>query len=153
MIRTKCQWLAFAASAVLLSASGRAETPNPVAARVAQYKNLGAAFKDARDQLRGSSPDSAVLRRSSQVISSVAKGQYAWFPTGSGPRPGVKTKAKLEIWGQPSAFKAAQDRFSRAASDFAKAVTGGDVSAIQAGARSLGQACSGCHDNFRAQDS
>lgn len=141
--------LALAAAAVatpLLAAPADA-----VRTRVAGFRELGAAFKAVNDGLRGD-VQTVLIAQSARQIRNAAHAQYEWFPAGSGPQAGVKTRAKPEIWLQPAKFKAAQDAFAKAADDFQRVSAGKDVSAIRAGAQKLGGTCKSCHDAFRGPE-
>lgn len=122
---------------------------DPVATRVNGFKQMGAAFKAINDQVRGGAPNVQVVRNAAGKLGGLAKAQYGWFPKGSGPRPGVKTGAKPEIWTQAAQFKAAQDNFYKQVGAFQKVVAGGDAAAIKAQSRQLGAACASCHRGFR----
>jgi cytochrome c556 len=120
-----------------------------VKTRVAGLRELGAAFKNAMDGLRGGEPQTIMIRQSAREIKSAAQAQYQWFPAGSGPQRGVKTLAKPEIWTKPAEFRAAQDNLAKQADAFQRAAMSGNADAMRASARSLGGACKGCHDQFR----
>jgi len=120
--------------------------------RIAGYRELGAAFKAVNDGLRSGDPQPAALQAAAQKIRSVSQQQYRWFPAGSGAAPGVRSKARSEIWTQGARFKAAQDAFAAQAIVFERASRTGNVEAIGAEARKLGGTCKGCHDNFRASE-
>jgi cytochrome c556 len=120
-----------------------------VKSRVASLRELGAAFKNVNDELKGGSPQIYIIQLSARQISSAARQQYGWFPAGSGPQPGVKTNAKREIWAQPAQFKAGQDAFAAQAAAFAKVAAGGDMNAIRAQAKQLGATCTACHHAYR----
>ncbi|AXB79313.1 cytochrome c [Novosphingobium sp. P6W] len=124
-----------------------------IRSRIANYRELGSAFKAVNDGLRGGEVQTVLIAQSARQIRNASRGQYEWFPAGSGLQPGAKTRAKQEIWTQPAKFKGAQDAFAKAADNFQLAVTSKDVAAIRAGAQKLGATCKGCHDNFRAPDS
>ncbi|HUD30930.1 MAG TPA: cytochrome c [Novosphingobium sp.] len=124
-----------------------------IRSRIANYRELGSAFKAVNDGLRGGEVQTVLIAQSARQIRNASRGQYEWFPAGSGPQAGAKTRAKAEIWTQPAKFKVAQDAFARAADDFQRAVAGKDVAAIRVGAQKLGATCKGCHDSFRAPDS
>ncbi len=68
------------------------------------------------------------------------------FPEGSGVK---KSEALPDIWEQPDEFKKTMEKFVTAAKGIATAAESGDMSAIGPAMKSLGQACKGCHDNFR----
>jgi cytochrome c556 len=126
-----------------------AAAADPVKARIESYRELGAAFKNVNDELRKPSPSTMILQLSARQIRSTAQGQYGFFPAGSGPRPGVKTAAKAEIWKQPAQFKTAQDAFNTQAQAFARVAQAGDVAKMRVQAKALGQTCAGCHKTFR----
>ena len=71
------------------------------------------------------------------------------FPEGSGVH---KSEALPAIWEQPDEFKMAVEKFVKAAKGIATAAEGGDMSEIGPAMKSLGQACKGCHDNYREED-
>lgn len=121
-----------------------------VRTRVAAYNALGAAFKTINDAARSGQVQTPQVRQAATQIGQAARHQYSLFPAGSGPRPGIKTDAKPEIWSRGREFRAAQDGFARQAAALQRAVTSGDAGAIRIEARKLGGTCKSCHDNFRA---
>jgi len=123
-----------------------------IKARQTQYKTMGAAFKQAMDQLRQQPADLNVVRNSARVIVAMSQAQYGLFRAGSGPEAGVKTAAKPDIWTNAPAFKAAQDEFRARAGEFNLAAAGTDQAAITAAAQRLGQTCQKCHQQFRAKN-
>ena len=117
--------------------------------RIAELRELGAQFKNVNDELKKDDPSPMILQISARQIRDMAKNQYGWFPAGSGPEAGVKTKAKPEIWAKAADFKAAQDTFAKQANAFFQVVQKGDVATMRTQARQLGAACGGCHRTFR----
>ena len=136
------------ASAPLLAAAA-----DVVRARIAGLRELGASFKNVNDELKKDDPSKMIMQISARQIRDVARDQYKWFPAGSGPQPGIKTKAKPEIWTRGAEFKAAQDAFAKQADAFFKVAAGGDVAAMKTQVRQLGGTCGACHRNFRAEAS
>ena len=124
-------------------------TANVVKTRIAGLRELGAAFKNAMDGMRGGEVQTIMIRQSAREIKSASQAMYQWFPAGTGPQRGVKTLAKPVIWTKAAEFRAAQDNFAKQADAFQRAATSGDTDAIRASALSLGGACKGCHDQFR----
>lgn len=122
-----------------------------VRARIEGLRELGALFKNANDELKSDTPNKMILQITARQINDVARDQYKWFPAGSGPQPGVKTKAKADIWTKGPQFKAAQDNFAKHAAEFNKVVSSGDVAKMRAQAKVLGGTCGGCHRTFRAE--
>lgn len=151
MLRNKTRLAVAATLTVLVAGPLAAAAADTVTARIAAYRSLGSAFKNLNDELRSGTPQPYVIQLSAREIRNVAKAQYGWFPAGSGPKPGVKTAAKPEIWSQPAQFKAAQDAFSKQADAMMKAAQSGDVAAMRVQARQLGATCSACHRNFRVE--
>jgi cytochrome c556 len=137
-----------ALGAVPVLAAGAAEI---IKTRHEGYRELGASFKNVNDELRSAKPQAMILQLSARQIRNVATQQYGWFPAGSGPQAGVKTKARPEIWTKAPAFKAAQDNFAKQANAFFKVAATGDVAKIRLAAKPLGAACAGCHKQFRSE--
>jgi cytochrome c556 len=157
--------LAVSAAAVPLLAvpAGQARKPAPAAtpapmapadairAREAGFKEMGAAFKNVMDGMRGE-PQLIVVQQSARMIKAHSQNIYRWFPAGSGPRPGVKTAAKAEIWSKPAEFRVATDNLAKAANTLMTAAASRNTDAIRASLRPLGAACKGCHDPFRVPE-
>lgn len=120
-----------------------------VRTRIQAYRELGASFKNVNDELRSAKPQAMVLQLSARQIRNVANQQYSFFPAGSGPQAGLKTKARADIWAKGPAFKAAQDAFTRQANAFYQAAQAGDAAKARVTAKALGATCAGCHKQFR----
>lgn len=123
-----------------------------VGARVNGYRETGAAFKTLNDQLKSDTPAKIMLRISAKRIVQTGQEQYGWFPAGSGPEAGAKTKVKAAVWADPAGFKAAQDKFQQQAVLMAQAVDKGDPAAMKAQVKALGQTCAACHSKYREAD-
>lgn len=145
------------AAAPLVAAStqsARPATPAPspadvIRTRIAGLRELGAAFKNVNDGLRGGDPQIVLIQQSARQIKAASQAQYRWFPAGSGPAPGLKTAAKPEIWSKPAEFRTAQDGLARTAAALERAAMSGNADAIRSAARGLGGNCKACHDQFR----
>lgn len=137
----------------LLVASPLVAAPaDVVASRIAGLRELGAAYKNVNDQLKSGTPQMFLVQLSARQIREKSRDQYGWFPAGSGPQPGIKTRAKPDIWAQPAQFKAAQDAFAAQANAFYQAAASGDAARIGTQARQLGQSCAACHRQFRVDE-
>ena len=123
-----------------------------VHSRIAGLRDLGAAFKNVNDELKSDTPQLIVIQLAARQIRDTARNQYNWFPAGSGPQPGVKTRAKSEVWTRAGEFKTAQDSFATEAAAFFQVVAGGDVANIRARSKLLGAVCKNCHETFRAPE-
>jgi cytochrome c556 len=153
-MRTKAM-LGIAAVALALSAAGAAlaaDMAGAVQARQAHYKAIGAASKGIYDELNKPTPQAAVIQGYARQLDALAPQIPTWFPVGSGPESGVKTRAKAEIWSQPAAFKSAADGFATAAHHFSQTAAGGDIGAIRAEYPALTKTCGTCHSQFRAKE-
>ncbi len=129
-----------------------ATVPDPIAVRKDGFHTLGSAFKNIRDELKSSTPQPLILKLSGKQIGAAGKAIYGWFPVGSGPREGVKTEARADVWSKPAEFKSAMDAFSSQAKAFAKVSASGDVTKIGPQVGALGKTCGGCHKVFREED-
>jgi cytochrome c556 len=123
-----------------------------VKSRIAGYREIGAAYKAINDQLSSGAPEPYLLQVSAREIVNGTRNQYRWFPAGSGPKPGIKTRAKAAIWSQPAKFKTLQDGFAAKAVALAAATKGGDAARVQAAVRELGGACKACHTVYREEE-
>lgn len=139
----------FAAVAAIAATPLLAAPADTIRARISGYRELGAAFKNVNDGLRAGEPQTIMIQMSAREIRNIAQQQYGWFPAGTASAPGVRSKAKGEIWAQPARFKAAQDAFAAQAAAFQRAAASGNAAAMRTEARKLGGACKGCHDSFR----
>lgn len=150
---TKAAKLASVAGLTILAGLGGSPVfgaaKDQIAARIAAYRELGAAFKNANDGLRANTPQTSMIRISAQQIRDLARRQYSLFPSGSGFQPGVKTAAKAEIWSNADGFRAAQDAFTTRANAFVAATESNDVIKMRVAARALGQSCASCHRAYR----
>ena len=143
--------LAIGATAPLGALLADGSTKDLLKARHDHYHKLGDAFKKVRDEVRGSEPDMAGIKRAAQFINDASMNQAKWFPAGSGPEAG-KTRALAEIWSKPKEFEAAQKVFSDAAPKLLAAADANDVSALKTRFGEVGKACKNCHDTFRSPE-
>jgi cytochrome c556 len=120
-----------------------------VAARQANFKQLGGAFKSLNDQLKAGKPDLAVIKASAQKMRDLAAQEATWFPAGSGPEAGVKTGARPEIWSDAAGFAAAVKLLQAETTKLAAVAASGDLAAVKAQVQPTGKACSNCHDKYR----
>lgn len=117
-----------------------------------EYHKLGDAFKTLRDQTSAGTPDAAAIQSAAKVVNDASVNQFKWFPAGSGPETGAKTRAKAEIWSKPQDFEAAQKLFAQQATKLNAAASASDVAAVRAQFGEVGKACKNCHETFRAPE-
>lgn len=130
-------------------AASAAETA--IATRQAGYKKIGAAFKAINEELRKDAPNAKSIAANATALNAQAAQVNKWFPKGSGPEAGFKTKAKPAIWAEPAKFGAAAAKFQTEAGKLQTIAATGNVDAIRTQVRAVGGACKSCHDPYRAE--
>lgn len=130
-------------------APGAAQT---IQARQGHYKQMAAALKGISDQLRSGRPDLAQIRPRAALLADRSVHVLRWFPHGSGPEAGVRTRAKAEIWSNQHGFRQAGATFVVAARALNGAAQTGDLARIRAALPAVQRSCGGCHDDFRAPE-
>jgi cytochrome c556 len=144
--------LALAGVSSLALAQTALSPADAAAYRHAQFRRVGDAFKAVNDGVRASQPDLAVIRANAASLVQLSEAQPTWFPAGSGPESGVRTRAKAEIWTNSVVFTERMNAFRAAAQALASASAGGDLDAIRAQTRALGGRCAACHTDFRTPE-
>ncbi len=144
-----------AVAAICGAAYAQRPAPNAAAtiqARQANYKQMAAAMKGLYDQTRSGSPDLAQIRAGAALVADRSIRVLTWFPPGTGPEAGVRTRARPEIWSNPAGFRLAGANLVVAARALNSAVATGDIARIRAAGQNVAHACAGCHDSFRAPE-
>lgn len=126
--------------------------PASIQARQANYRETGTAFKAINDELRKSAPGRFIMASSARRIAANLRQVGAFFPAGSGPAAGVKTRARNTIWNNRATFDRLNGVAVVQADGLVAAMRGTDVAAIRIQAQALGRACKACHDQFRIED-
>jgi len=129
---------------------------NPQAAKIIEERQhnleqMGDAFKEIRDQIRGDK-DAGAITGAAEKINTFASDIHNWFPAGTGPEAGVETEALPTIWEKNAEFHAAAENLSKQAGNMLAAAKSGDLAKVGNEVRNLGGACKNCHDNFRLDD-
>ena len=133
-------------------AEGDDSVAGTIRARQANYKEMARASKTIGDQLKARNPSVEEIQASARVLADHAPRILTWFPEGSGPESGVRTRAKAEIWTDQERFGEAAARFIATAEEFSTIAGTGDIEAIRAAQADLGPSCRNCHDRFRAPE-
>ncbi|MBW8785556.1 MAG: cytochrome c [Novosphingobium sp.] len=138
--------------ALVFATAVMAATPaDVIAARQANFKTMGGAFKAIIDELRNPSPDIAVIRAKAPALAVAAGHVGGFFPAGTGTEAGVKTGALPEIWQRNDEFHRDADNLAAVTRTFQAAAESGDLDRIKAALPAVGGACKTCHDSFRAR--
>src|SRR5437868_3801521 len=98
-----------------------------IKARQQHFKDIADSVKTISEQLKTGMPDKAVVVQATMKISALAHDQLNWFPKGSGPEAGVKTRAKPEIWANWDDFKMKHDALVVEADKWVKVAQTGDA--------------------------
>ena len=139
--------MALGAASAALSDGGPME--GTIKARQAHMREINAASKAISDQLQAPAPDLAAIRAAAKTLKDMGQAMPGWFPAGSGPESGVKTRAKPEIWTNAADFAADVTSFKAAGAKLSDVAGGGDIAAIKAQMGATGLACGACHFAYR----
>ena len=120
-----------------------------VAARKANFKEIGGAFKTVNDEIRSGRPDMNALKPAARDLATRSRLSLGHFPRDSAPGPGITTRAKADIWANMPAFVKLQNMMVNASASLDAAVSRGDVGAMTKARDALGATCKACHDRFR----
>lgn len=142
--------LVLALTATGALAASAAETA--IATRQAGYKKIGGAFKAINEELKKASPDMKVIAANSAIVNTQSQQIPKWFPKGSGPEAGFKTKAKPAIWTEPAKFTAAGAALQTEAGKLQTFAAAGNLAAVKTQVRAVGGTCKSCHEAYRAED-
>ncbi len=149
------RWLLGLAATIALTATASAAGLSGAAAvkdRQTHMKALGAAAKALVDQIKSDSPDMAVIKDATAKLNLGAQGLPHWFPAGSGPEAGVKTRALPVIWTDQPGFAAAAQTFATEAAKLNTLAQAGDLAGVRGQVSAVGGACDACHKKFRAKE-
>ena len=122
------------------------------AAREANFKKIGGAFKAIIDGLKAETPDTKAMAAQAKIIKDLSPKITTWFPKGSGPESGVKMQAKAEIWTDWATFETAAKGLQTESTKLEAIAKTGDLEAIKAQVKVTGGACGTCHTKFREKE-
>ncbi|GEO41869.1 hypothetical protein SAE02_60170 [Skermanella aerolata] len=156
--------IACAAAAALAGAASAAgaQSPQPVSSDpTAVVKDRETTMKSMGDAMK---KISAYVKNEGGTIDGVREGASAigqashkivpnLFPAATGIGNIEGSEAKPEIWQQWGQFEQAATRLVTASDGLSSAAQGEDRAAIVRQFGQVGQACGGCHDNFRQKKS
>lgn len=169
---------ALAAALCNWSAPGNAQDLPPaevIRNRIANFREIGTAFKGIRDELKSKEPYLPSIQQSAVQIESLGAEIPMWFPPGTGPvaepEKGMidtilswfsgwfssadaagaegKTRARPAVWTQRPTFEQAQRKFHTEAKKMQEAAQSGNKAAVAAQFKVLGETCRNCHQTFR----
>ena len=117
--------------------------------RQAGFKDMGAAMKTLRDELKGDEPSTETMTAAAEQMAALAAKIPAWFPAGSGPESGLDTDARDYIWTNKERFDRITDEVISATKAIVPLTTGADLSALKKQLLVVRDSCSSCHDSYR----
>ncbi|UEM06295.1 cytochrome c [Skermanella rosea] len=152
------------AAGLISAAAGQAaaQSPRPVSAdpqavvkeRESAMKSMGDAMKKISAYVKNEGGSIEGVREGAAAISQAShKIVPSLFPAATGIGNIEDSEAKPEIWQQWGRFEQAADRLVTASDGLSTASQGEDRAAIAKQFSQVGQACGGCHDDFRQKKS
>jgi cytochrome c556 len=142
MIRTV---LAVAALAVGVTV---AVAQDPIAARKATMKEVGAQARTGAGMMRGETPfDLAKAKAIFATYAAAAEKMPTLYPDNS--KTGGETSASPKIWDDRAAFVAGMAKFAKEAKDAEAAIK--DLDTFKASFGAVGRNCGACHETFRVK--
>lgn len=136
----------------LIAAAAAAQAQEPedyIKYRQAVMQAIGGHSGAASQIVRGKVSPPGALAMHADALAALNADLAGLFPAGS---DFGETRAKAEIWDNWTAFEKAAGDAKSATAAFAAAVAGGDADKIAAAYRDVGEACKGCHKEFREKD-
>lgn len=132
-----------------IGAAQAAEPENYIKYRQAVMQSNGGHMGASTQIVRGKVPEGAQLRMHAQALAELNANLTHLFPEGS---DFGETEATEAIWKDWAKFEQAANAARDATAAFAAAVADGDNAKIAAAHKDVGQACKGCHEDFRQKD-
>ena len=92
--------------------------------------------------------DANAVQVNADVVAAMSKLPFAGFIDGTDKG---NTKAKPEIWTEAEKFRAGATKMQEEVAKLAVAAKSGNIDTVKAAFGAAGQACKGCHDNYRKE--
>ena len=141
---------AVAVSGLIASLPASAQFQKPedaVKYRKAAFNVMATHFGRVGAMANGRVPfDAKAVAENAEIATSLSKLPYSAFVEGTDKGD---TKAKAEIWTDNEKFRAAAAKMQEEMAKLNVAAKSGNQDTIKAAFGPVGQACKGCHDNFR----
>ena len=125
------------------------EPENYIKYRQAMMQAIGGHSGAASQIVRGKVAPDGDLAIHANALAELSASLTRLFPPGS---DFGETRAKIEIWDNWEQFEKAADQAKTTTAAFAAAVALGDADRIGATFKDVGEACKGCHKEFREKD-
>jgi cytochrome c556 len=143
------------ALALLLAPAALSAPPPPSA--IAKYRHeimetVGGHMASLSMLVKGESDRKQDAVAHAEAISDLSKIAGDLFPEGSGPGPGIETRAKPAIWQDKDKFATAMKNWQTESTKLVDVARKGDMDAFRTQFQAVGKACGACHDNFREKE-
>jgi cytochrome c556 len=142
------------AAALFLGAAGAGlavAQGNIIADRQQAMKGLGAAMGSVGPFIRNEQPfNQQTAVNAMTTVRETASKMSGWFPPGSGPAPGVTTRALPAIFTNKADFDQKAQGAMTAAANALLAAQSGNADSFRAAFGAVGQSCGACHTPYRA---
>ena len=140
------KWLGSIVATVVLAAIGASATEGQVGYRQHTMAAVGGHMQAIVDIIRGNVMHTDHLPIHANAMADLAELAPTLFPEGS--QGGNALEA---IWQNGEDFQAKLAAFKDATSQFKAAAATGDMATVRPAFLAVGQACKGCHDDYRAE--
>ena len=132
-----------------LNAAAQVRPETLVDQRVAAMRLQAKYFGPLGAMAQGRVPyDAAIVARNAGYLDVLIRLAWDGFDPST---KDVKSRALPAVYAEPAKFKAAQDTMFAAIDKLVAAAKSGNEAAVKAAVMDAGNACNGCHDNFRAK--
>jgi cytochrome c556 len=143
------KWM-FLSASILVATMGAAwaDGPDLIAVRKAGFDLNAGAFGGIHAAM-GSKEGMKLVAGSAKAMAAWAAVIPSMFPKGT--ETGDNTKALPAIWSDAAGFKADADKFGAASMKLADLAKEGNLEAVAAQVKIVGEACGACHKAYRAK--
>lgn len=139
----------FGLGASLPASAQFAKPEDAIKYRKAAFTVLATHFGRVAAMANGRVPfDAKMAADNAEIATMISRLPFAGFVDGSDKGD---TKAKPEIWSEADKFKAAATKMQDEIAKLNGVAKSGDLASIKAAVGNVGQACKGCHDNYRKE--
>ena len=140
------KWATRAATVLAVAAATVVASEGAIDYRQHTMAAVGGHMSAVVDIIQQKVPHTSHLQTHANALADLAAIAHTLFPEGS-----EGGDALPAIWEEAGDFEAKVEAFREAANGFKAAAAGGDPAAAGMALRDLGQACKGCHDDYRAE--
>ena len=142
----KARWIRGLAAGLVFAGVGVLASEGEVDYRQHTMAAVGGHMQAIVDIIQGKVPHAAHMASHANAMADLAEIAATLFPEGSDGGDALPA-----VWENAEDFASKLAAFKDAAANFKTAAGSGDMAQIGGALQQLGQACKGCHDNYRAE--